>query len=145
MWLLPVAFERGDGVDVLAGPATRAMLSNLRKKYSTIVVDTPPIGVVCDSLVIADLADEVVMVANADALDLEALERATRSLRTRAAAICGVVLTSDRQTSLDAWRGLGDFARDNSLSEEWPWSYGKNSKTRRPVAVPNPGLLQAAE
>lgn len=70
-----------------------ALLAKLRKRYEAIIVDSPPVGVVSDSLTLAVVADQTVIVARNGETSVSDLGRATRLLTERGATLTGLVLT----------------------------------------------------
>jgi len=78
--------------EALASEAMTAALRRWRNEYDHIVIDTPPVAMVTDAVVLAAQADSVVLVAMASGTTRQALCR-TRDLLLRAnARIAGVVV-----------------------------------------------------
>jgi succinoglycan biosynthesis transport protein ExoP len=78
--------------EALASEAMTAALRRWRNVYDHIVIDTPPVAMVTDAVVLAAQADSVVLVAMASGTTRQALRR-TRDLLLRAnARIAGVVM-----------------------------------------------------
>lgn len=82
--------------DVLASGILRDLLSTARSSFDRIVLDAPPAAAVADALVLAPLADAVVVVARCGKVKskdlMDTLERLTRA----GARIAGVVLNRAR-------------------------------------------------
>jgi capsular exopolysaccharide synthesis family protein len=70
-----------------------ALVAKLRTHYDAIIIDSPPVGVVSDALMIAALVDQTVMIAKDGEFSTEELMRGTRLLKDRGAMVAGLVLT----------------------------------------------------
>jgi len=94
--------------EALASKAMAAALQTWRKNYDHVVVDTPPVAMVTDAVVLAARADAVLLVAKASGTTRQALRR-TRDVLLRAnARIAGVVLNGvDPQYEHRYYRGYG--------------------------------------
>lgn len=68
------------------------LLENLEDRYDYIVLDTPPINVVSDSLIIAQKSDAFVMVIRAGITKCEAFEHAYESLKVLDIELDGVII-----------------------------------------------------
>jgi capsular exopolysaccharide synthesis family protein len=78
--------------EALAAEAMTAALQHWREEYDHVVIDTPPVAMVTDAVVLASRADAVLLVAMASETTRHALCR-TRDLLLRAnARIAGVVV-----------------------------------------------------
>jgi len=69
------------------------VLAEMRTRYDAIIVDSPPIGVVSDALILASLVDQTVIVAKEDETSIAELIHGTRLLKDRGATVAGLVLT----------------------------------------------------
>ena len=92
----------------LASEGMTAVLQLWRTEYDHIVIDTPPVAMVTDAVVLAAQADSVLLVALASATTRQALRR-TRDVLVRANAnISGVVVNGvDQSYESDYYRGYG--------------------------------------
>lgn len=97
--------------EALASREMTAALQTWREKYDRVVIDTPPVAMVTDAVVLAAQADAVLLVAMASGTTRQALVR-TRDLLLRAhARIVGVVLNgvdSSYQSSYYRSYGRGE-------------------------------------
>jgi capsular exopolysaccharide synthesis family protein len=78
--------------ELIGSARFKAILSALAERYSLIIIDTPPLNVVSDGLVIAALADKTILVSRAGVTAKDALEDATRQLGHMGARLEGVVI-----------------------------------------------------
>ncbi len=94
--------------EALASPEMTAALRCWRDKYDRVVIDTPPVAMVTDAVVLAAQADAVLLVAMASGTTRQALVR-TRDLLLRAhARIVGVVMNGvDSGYQNSYYRGYG--------------------------------------
>lgn len=68
------------------------LLKIFRKVYDYIIIDTPPIGSVIDSAIVAQKCDGVVLVIEANAISYKFAQRAIRQLEKTKSRILGAVL-----------------------------------------------------
>ena len=80
-------------LDRLTVAAFAALLGKLRSRYDAIIVDSPPVGVISDSLTLASASDQTVVVARDGETSTEQIAYAVRLLKERGATISGLVLT----------------------------------------------------
>jgi Mrp family chromosome partitioning ATPase len=78
--------------DLLSGQTMQGLLQALRTHYRWIVVDTPPVGAVAEPLVLAPLADGVMVVAGAEMVPRKAVAHSLERLAATRGRILGVVL-----------------------------------------------------
>jgi capsular exopolysaccharide synthesis family protein len=78
--------------DMLAGPRMRELVSEQRKIYDYIIIDSPPLLLVSDAKVLAKVVDATILVLNAAATSRGAAARAVYELRAINANVIGCVL-----------------------------------------------------
>ena len=88
--------------ELLSGPALGDLLAQARGRYAHIVIDTPPLGAVTDALLVAERADQVVLVARDRVTDRAALARIVARLKPLGARVVGCVLNAVRLRKGDA-------------------------------------------
>ena len=76
----------------------RELIAELRQEFDFIVLDTPPVLAICDSLYISSLADTTVMVAAWRTTPQESVAEAVRSLRAVHAPIVGLLFNKVNYT-----------------------------------------------
>jgi capsular exopolysaccharide synthesis family protein len=120
----PAAFHRisaTDGLDLLpSGPIPpnpsellsseriRALIESVVAQYDHIIIDTPPVGVVSDALILAALVDGVILVVRAEETSRRGVLRAKDALHNVSARILGVVLNAvDWRRHQDGYYGYG--------------------------------------
>lgn len=77
---------------LLESPAFRQLIERLKHEYDLVVVDSPPLGAVTDSLLIAESTDEVVYVCRFNRALRKHIRLYIRALRQGKNEILGVVL-----------------------------------------------------
>jgi capsular exopolysaccharide synthesis family protein len=78
--------------ELLGSTAFTEMLQQLRKEYDYIVIDTPPLGSVIDSVVVAEQCDGVVFVIEAGVISYKLALKVKEQLQKGKVRILGVVL-----------------------------------------------------
>ncbi|MFB0525070.1 MAG: polysaccharide biosynthesis tyrosine autokinase [Phycisphaerae bacterium] len=82
--------------ELLAGPQMQQLISEQRKIYDYIIVDSPPVLLVSDAKVLAKLVDATILVLNAAATSRGAAQRAIGELRAVSTNLVGCVLFAAR-------------------------------------------------
>jgi succinoglycan biosynthesis transport protein ExoP len=90
--VLPAGTGVPSPADLLSGQTMQGLLQALRTHYRWIVVDTPPVGAVAEPLVLAPLADGVMVVAGAEMVPRKAVAHSLERLAATRGRILGVVL-----------------------------------------------------
>jgi succinoglycan biosynthesis transport protein ExoP len=78
--------------EVLENPAFGQLLEKMKKHYELVVVDSPPLGAVTDSLLIAERTDEVIYVCRFNRAYRKHIKLYIKALRNAKNEILGVVL-----------------------------------------------------
>ena len=69
LFILPVGSLPPNPTELLLTDRFRSMIESMRKEYDYIFIDCPPIDVVADASIIADVVDMTVFVMRADLMD----------------------------------------------------------------------------
>ncbi len=80
------------------------LLLSVKDKYDYILVDTPPINPVSDTLIIAQKCEALVMVVRAGVTSYEAFENAYESLKILDITLNGVILNGSDATSKHVYK-----------------------------------------
>ncbi len=80
--------------DLMHSEAFGRLLRELRAEFDRVVIDSPPIGLVTDGVILSTRVDATVLVVRALSTRRDAARRAVRSLRDVAANCAGVVLNA---------------------------------------------------
>jgi capsular exopolysaccharide synthesis family protein len=73
-------------------PAMTRLLKELEQDFDVVLIDSPPLGIVHDAAVLAQIADRVLFVVNGLRVDVEQLHNAKRLLDGAGARVVGSVL-----------------------------------------------------
>jgi capsular exopolysaccharide synthesis family protein len=84
---------QGNPADILASKRFRKLIEELRIRYDTVILDTPPVLVVTDARIIAPLADAVVYMIKWNATSQSAVVEGLRILRSVNAKIAGIAFS----------------------------------------------------
>jgi tyrosine-protein kinase Etk/Wzc len=110
--VMPAGETEGHPANAMRPEALRELLARLRDHYDLIVIDSPPVNLVSDPLVVAAMVDGVILVARAGVTHAEALAQAAQHLREAGAPMLGVLLNdidTKRDSSYDdAYRYLDE-------------------------------------
>lgn len=83
--------------ELLGGGNFAEMIRKLRKVYDYIIIDTPPLGSVIDSAVIAEHCDGILMVIEAEAVSYRLAQEVKSQIEKTKCPILGVVLNKVRK------------------------------------------------
>ncbi|GGD76253.1 tyrosine protein kinase [Paenibacillus nasutitermitis] len=80
--------------EILGNHRMNSLLEELKEQFDIVLIDTPPILAVTDSLIVSALCDGVIMVVSAGKVDKELVKKAKASLEHVNARIIGAVLNN---------------------------------------------------
>lgn len=83
-------------VQLIASPRMQALLETLKDKYSCIILDTPPLGVLAEGFTLSKLADACVYVVRANVLRKDALRLLSSLEKERRLPVLGIVMNGMR-------------------------------------------------
>ena len=95
------------------------LLGDLSDRYDYVIIDTPPINIVSDSLIIIQQAEAFVMVVRAGSTKYEAFEYACDSLKNLDIDLDGVIINGSSQK-------LGYYSRGKYGYYRSRYGYGNN-------------------
>ncbi|MCA9707838.1 MAG: polysaccharide biosynthesis tyrosine autokinase [Myxococcales bacterium] len=106
--VLPCGSIPGNPAELLDGPAFRRLLGDLRERFDLVIIDSPPVLPVTDPLILAGVADAVVVVTRCDSTTRGELQRALGQLSQADANIMGVIL-NEVDTRQERYDYGGDY------------------------------------
>lgn len=126
--VLPRGEAEGHPASAFRSDALHELLSRLSASYDLIVIDSPPVNLVSDPLVLGGMVDGMVLVARAGVTEATALAEAAQHLREAGAPLLGVLLNDI------------DIKRDSSYDEGYRYldqagEYASAAGTGRAVPV----------
>ena len=86
-------------VKLLESDLIKSLLDEARQKYDYIILDTPPVAVVVDPLIVSKLTDGVLFIVEADRTKRTSIKEAIHLLEKAQANIIGLVIKSVRDTA----------------------------------------------
>lgn len=78
--------------ELLSSPLLQEGLDSLKQKYDFIFIDTPPVNMVTDGIIVSKLADEVLIVVRQKYTANEALKKALSTLQFAEANVVGFIM-----------------------------------------------------
>lgn len=97
LFILPGGIVPPNPSELLASDKNQDLLNLLKKEYDLIIMDCPPVNAVTDALVLATLADEVVIVSAYKKTPMDLLVTTKKLLENSGAKIAGVVVNQMKQ------------------------------------------------
>lgn len=91
--LLVGEITKTNAADLFASQKFRALIADARKKYDTIIIDTPPVLVVTDARIIAEVADAVLFTVHWDKTSKQQVDEALRMFHISNQRITGLVVS----------------------------------------------------
>lgn len=92
LWILPAGPRPPDPAELLSSPMMGTTLKNLLQRFTQIVVDSPPLLLVTDAVVLSAMVDGVILVVASGSTARGALTRAHRILENAGSRVLGMVL-----------------------------------------------------
>jgi capsular exopolysaccharide synthesis family protein len=116
--LLPAGGGHSCPAELLAGNRMRELLSNWRAEYDHILIDTPPVCLFTDSVLLSSLADAMLLVVRSSHATRHAVRHSVDLLQRANARIAGLVLNAADPRYQDAYyfHRYGYLGRTNSAS-----------------------------
>lgn len=125
--LVPSGPVPPNAADLLSHGRLGDMLTDMKRLFDIIIIDTPPILPVSDALAVASHVDGMVLVCRSGRTRIDALRRATETLQRGVVRLVGVVVNQEKpggkntyytsemegQTALDQHAGLAPAALRN--------------------------------
>jgi len=92
LWILPAGPRPPDPAELLSSHMMDATLKDLLKRFTQIVIDSPPLLLVTDAVVLSAMVDGVILVVASGTTARGALTRAHRILENAGSRVLGMVL-----------------------------------------------------
>lgn len=94
LFVLPCGPLPPNPAEILMTHRFEAVLAELAKRFDRIILDSPPMNVVTDAVVLSKQADGVILVAHADKTLREELKRSARQIKAVNGKIFGVIVNA---------------------------------------------------
>jgi capsular exopolysaccharide synthesis family protein len=92
LWILPAGPRPPDPAELLSSHMMDGTLKELSKRFTQIVIDSPPLLLVTDAVILSATVDGVILVVSSGTTARGALSRAHRILENAQARVLGMVL-----------------------------------------------------
>lgn len=100
--LLTAGLPTSDPMAVLASERMRRLVDEARESFEWVIIDTPPLGLLADANLLADMADGALLVVRAESTPYDMVQRTAHMLgRER---LLGVVLNRARMTPVQGYQ-----------------------------------------
>lgn len=96
-------------LELLLSDKFKELLAHLGEIYDTIIIDSPPVQLVSDAVVLANMATGVVFVLKADATPFQLARRAIRTLQRGGANMFGIALNQTNFKNEEYYGGYGKY------------------------------------
>ena len=101
LFVLPVKNEARNPTELLSGALLGDVITEYRRYFDFIIIDSPPVTPFADARLLANQADGVLMVIRSETAPYSTVERAIEALSP--SRMLGVVLNSAREDSDDGY------------------------------------------
>jgi capsular exopolysaccharide synthesis family protein len=92
LWILPAGPRPPDPAELISSHMMDATLKDLLKRFTQIVIDSPPLLLVTDAVILSAMVDGVILVVSSGTTARGALSRAHRILDNAGSRVLGMVL-----------------------------------------------------
>jgi len=89
--IIPAGAKSLNPPDILASERMKALVADLKKNFDYVVIDTPPVGPVVDSVIVAGLADKTIFVVRWASTSRDLIQTAIQKLSVQK-RVGGIVL-----------------------------------------------------
>lgn len=103
--VLPAGSRAPNALAILSSQQFRNLLRELRTQFDTIILDSPPVHLVSDALVLAKEADGVALVVRSDRTQVRTVRQVIRRVSRTGASILGVIVNAHDFKKADRYHG----------------------------------------
>jgi capsular exopolysaccharide synthesis family protein len=90
--VLPAGSRPPNPADLLSSRSMRKLLQELRSRFTSVVIDSPPVLLISDANILASLVDAVIIVAESQSTTRAAISRANKMITLSGGRVLGTVL-----------------------------------------------------
>jgi capsular exopolysaccharide synthesis family protein len=117
--VLPCGPVPPNPTDLIGSPTFRKLLAKLRDDFDWVVIDSPPVASIADTIVLASLVDLLVLVIKHNQNDRELIRRSLKRLSDVDVRVAGAVLNSMEMTgSYGSYYTAYDYYDEAKVADE---------------------------
>lgn len=117
LWLLPAGNLPVQPSELFGSTKFDDLLEGLRESYSLVVIDTPPMLLVADAVLLSGKADTTLAVIRSDVTNRIAVERLTEMLERNGCSVIGLALNGVNTSSVEYYHAYGYRGGDRYFKE----------------------------
>lgn len=114
LFILPPGFVVPNPADMLGSSNMEALIEKLRQSFDKIIIDTPPILVATDSVVVSAFADGIIIVVRSGKTNKQSANKALRLMNQSSTPIIGTILNDVKLTKQDYYYASKENRRELS-------------------------------
>lgn len=114
--------------ELLGGDSMRQFIDRMSAKYDYILVDMPPVGIVSDACVAAEMLDGVLFLVRQNASEKDAVSRSVKQLELAGAKLLGFVLNGAGNEKSKNYKGYKKYGYHYKSYHSY--AYGHSEKAR---------------
>ena len=122
LYVMPSGHIPPNPAELISSKEMEEMLNELKKEYRYILIDTPPVNLLADALLLASHASGTVMVARQGVTDHKSMQEALDKLKFSGAKVLGFVLNDASEEGNSYYRYSGGHGRYNYYKRQY---YGR--------------------
>jgi non-specific protein-tyrosine kinase len=101
--LIPSGPVPPNAADLLSQDRLGDMISDMKRLFDIVIIDTPPVLAVSDALTVAGHADGIVLVCRSGRTRIEAMRTSVEQMRRSATRMVGVVVNQEKAAAKNAY------------------------------------------
>lgn len=122
LYVMPSGHIPPNPAELISSNEMLEMLAELKKEYRYILIDTPPVNLLADALLLASHASGTVMVARQGVTDHKSMQEALEKLNFSGAKVLGFILNDATEDGNSYYRYHGGHGRYNYYRKQY---YGR--------------------
>lgn len=114
LFILPTGFVVPNPADLLGSSNMKDLIAKLRLHFDQIIIDTPPVLVATDAVLVSSLADGILLVIRSGKSNKHSVKRAIRSINQSATPIVGTILNDIKMSKDEYYYGSKENRREHA-------------------------------
>lgn len=117
--ILPAKQLKGDITELFLGEKIKELIDELKKRYTIVVLDSPPLSIATDAAILSEYANGVIYVCGHNMLKKKKILRGKKILDRAGANIYGIVINKiDKKSYINEYDYDGYMHYDNYIKEK---------------------------